>query len=108
MTYFENTGIDDEISTDSNIPASYLKRVGATIVDILIWILAFPPSITLFVVGLVQGIEDSDVVLIEDGEILEFEITTSGATTELWIVAWLLAVVAIIWRYGISGIGKEN
>ena len=48
MTYFENTGIKDEISTDSNIPASYLKRVGATIVDILIWILAFAPSITLF------------------------------------------------------------
>ena len=93
MTYFENTGIDDEISTDSNIPASYLKRVGATIVDILIWILAFAPSITLLVVGLVQGIEDSDVVLTEDGILL----TSSGATTELWIVAWLLAVVAIIW-----------
>ena len=94
MTYFENTGIKDEISTDSNIPASYLKRVGATIVDILIWILAFAPSVTLFVVGLVQSIEDADVVLTED-EV--FEITTSGATTELWIVAWLLALVAIIW-----------
>ena len=93
MTYFENTGIDDEISTDSNIPASYLKRVGATIVDILIWILAFAPSITLFVVGFVQGIEDSDVVLTEDGVLL----TSSGATTELWIAAYLLAVVAIIW-----------
>ena len=93
MTYFENTGIDDEISTDSNIPASYLKRVGATIVDILIWILAFAPSITLFVVGLVQGIEDSDGVLTEDGVLL----TSSGATTELWRVAWLLAGVAIIW-----------
>ena len=105
MTYFENTGIEDEISTDSNIPASYLKRVGATIVDILIWILAFAPSLTLFVVGFVQSIEDADVVLTED-EV--FEITTSGAATELWIVAWLLALVAIIWSLWYTGIGKEK
>ena len=76
--------------------ASILRSFGASD-DTIHLIASITCLITLFVVGLVQGIEDSDVVLIEDGEILEFEITTSGATTELWIVAWLLAVVAIIW-----------
>ena len=96
MTYFENTGIDEAISTDSNIPASYPKRIGATVVDILVWVLSFTPSITLFLVGLVQGIQDVDAVSVYLTEDEEAEIFWEAASG-LWTFAAVLGLVAFIW-----------
>jgi len=96
MTYFENTGIDEAISTDSNIPASYPKRIGATVVDILVWVLSFTPSITLFLVGLVQGIQDVDAVSVYLTEDEEAEIFWEAASG-LWTFGAVLGLVAFIW-----------
>ena len=100
MTYFENTGTDEVISTRSNIPASYPKRIGATVVDILIVVLAWMPTMIFGVIGFVDGVKEVDSVEkstglnltdVEEGEIF-WEVARGS-----WTVAAILGLATLIW-----------
>ena len=100
MTYFENTGTDEVISTRSNIPASYPKRIGAAVVDILIVVLAWMPTMIFGVIGFVDGVKEVDSVEkstglnltdVEEGEIF-WEVARGS-----WTVAAILGLATLIW-----------
>lgn len=100
MTYFESIKESQEAASLGPTPASYPKRIGAVVVDILISILAWTPTIIFFVIGLVEGISEVDSVEkstvrgLTDGE--EGEIFWEAATGS-WTVAAILGAAAIIW-----------
>lgn len=100
MTYFENAGIDEAVSSGSDMPASYSKRIGAAVVDILIVVLAWIPAMIFGVIGFVDGTVEIDLVEESTGanltEELEGEIFWEVARGP-WTVALILGLAALIW-----------
>ncbi|MDC0245485.1 RDD family protein [Acidimicrobiaceae bacterium] len=100
MTYFENMQESKESASLGPVPANYPKRIGATVVDILVTALAWTPAIIFLVIGVVEGIKEVDLVTEEtiraltDGE--EGEIFW-GVAAGSWGVAAILGTLALIW-----------
>ena len=100
MTYFENMQESKESASLGPVPANYPKRIGAAVVDILVTALAWTPAIIFFVIGVVEGIKEVDLVVEEtiraltDGE--EGEIFW-GVAAGSWGVAAILGTLALIW-----------
>tara|TARA_B100000959_G_scaffold191470_1_gene200187 strand:- start:4715 stop:5386 length:672 start_codon:yes stop_codon:yes gene_type:complete len=96
MAYFENIQESEEAISSGPVPASYSKRIGAVIVDILIGVLAAAPATILFLIGLVGGIKDADEVddyLTDDQTAEVFWEAAAG----FWIIAAVLGVATFVW-----------
>ena len=102
MTYFENLQEQEsrEAASSSPVPASYSKRIGAAVVDILVTALAWMPMIILGVIGFVDGVKEVDSVEkstirpltdVEEGEIF-WEVARGS-----WTVAAILGAAALVW-----------
>ncbi|MBD35683.1 MAG: hypothetical protein CL512_02820 [Actinobacteria bacterium] len=100
MTYFENSGNGEAVSSGSDVPASYSKRIGAAVVDILITVLAWMPTMIFGVIGFVDGVKEVESVEkstglnLTDGE--EGEIFWEVARGS-WAIAAILGLVTLIW-----------
>ena len=100
MTYFENMQESKESASLGPVPASYPKRIGAAVVDILIAVLAWMPAIIFLAIGFVDGIKEVDLV-----EQLTIRPLTDGEEGEIfwevaigsWRVAAILGALTLIW-----------
>ena len=102
MNYFETLQDQEskEAASVGPVPANYSKRIGATVVDILITTLAWMPAAILGVIGFVDGVKEVDsveksrILPLTDGE--EGEIFWEVARGS-WGVAAILGAIAFIW-----------
>ena len=102
MNYFEDLQDQEskEAASVGPVPANYSKRIGATVVDILITTLAWMPAVILGVIGFVDGVKEVDsveksrILPLTDGE--EGEIFWEVARGSFGVAA-ILGAVALIW-----------
>ena len=102
MNYLENLQDQEskEAASSGPVPANYSKRIGATVVDMLITVLAWMPALIFFVIGIVDGVKEVDSVQKstirpltegEEGEIF-WEVARGS-----WGVAAILGAATLIW-----------